>query len=42
MRRRELLLLVGCTLPEASLIIFSSTTLALLAHQLGWPASRLG
>ena len=38
----ERLLLAGCTLPEGALVMFSSTSLALLAQSLGWPPSRLG
>ena len=38
----ESLLLLGCTCPEGALVLFSSTSLALLAQGLGWPASRLG
>lgn len=37
-----LLLLVGCTLPEGALVVFSSTALALLSHAIGWSASDLG
>ena len=36
------LLLVGCTLPDGALVMFSSTSLALLGHRLGWSASQLG
>ena len=41
-RQREWLLLLGCTLPEGALVMFSSTALALLAQSFGWPASQLG
>lgn len=36
------LLLVGCTLPEAALIMLSSTALPLLGQHIGWSATRLG
>lgn len=36
------LLLVGCTLPEAALIMLSSTALPLLGQRIGWSATQLG
>ena len=35
-------LLIGVTLPEGALVMFSSTSLALLAQSIGWSPSRLG
>ena len=36
------LLLIGCTCPEGGLVLFASTTLTLLAHEMQWPAATLG